>query len=95
MKSKVFGLRVPARGVPVLEAAIKRSGHSQAEFFRIAVEAACSRGDIAAASFAAGRSTGHSDASFLLAKFSEQLTEISKRLEKKESGVEAFEIEGE
>ena len=91
-QTKVFGLRVTGRGVAVLEKAIRKSGHSQAEFFRIAIEAACSAGDIEAAAYEAGRSRGHDDAGFLVGKFAERLTEISKRLEKK-SSVESFEIE--
>ena len=84
-KSKVYGLRIPARGVLVLEKAIRDSGHSQSEFFRIAIEAACSAGGIEAAAYQAGRSRGHDDAGYLVGKFAERLTETSKRLEHVES----------
>ena len=93
-KSKVYGLRIPGRGVRVLEKAIRKSGHSQSEFFRIAIEAACSAGGVEAAAFAAGRSTGHDDAGYLVGKFAEELAAIGKRLGKKDS-VETFEIEDE
>ena len=93
-KSKVYGLRVPARGVRVIEKAIRESGHSQTEFFRIAVEGACSLGGLEAAAYANGRAKGHDDAAFLIAKFAEELAAIGKRLEKKDS-VETFEIEDE
>ena len=92
-KTKVFGLRVSGRGIAVLEKAIRKSGHSQTEFFRIAVEGACSLGGLEAAAYANGRAKGHDDAAFLIAKFAEELAAISKRLEKK-SSVESFGVGG-
>ena len=84
-KSKVYGLRIPARGVLVLEKAIRDSGHSQSEFFRIAIEAACSSGGIEAAAYQAGRSRGHDDAGHLIAKFAEELAATGKRMEENDS----------
>lgn len=90
----MFGFRVPARGVPALEKAIQESGHSQAEFFRLAVEAAINGGDVAAAGFHSGEQAGLAKAGELIRHMAERMVELGERLERKgDSGVEAFEID--
>ena len=76
--SKIYGVRVPARLSRVLEKTIRKSGHSQSEFFRIAIEVACSQGGIQASAFAAGRSAGHDDAGHLISEFAEKLAAVGK-----------------
>ena len=64
--SKVYGLRVPARSIRVLEKAIRKSGHSQSEFSGSQSRRLARRGGIEASAFAAGRSAGHDDVGHLI-----------------------------
>ena len=94
--SKVFAVRIPARGVTVLEKAIDDSGLSQSAFFRIALEALINDADISAASFRNGEQAGLARAGELLrGGVIANLTALADRLEKKAdsaSGVESVEL---
>ena len=70
---KVFGLRVPPRGVKVLLREIKKSGLSQSEFFRVAIEAQMSAGGLPAVAFERGRVAGRKEVAFLLRKYAENI----------------------
>ena len=96
--SKVFAVRIPPRGVSVLEKAIEDSDYSQSQFFRIALEALVNGADISAASFRNGEQAGLARAGGYLRGSIANLTALADQLEKKAdsaSGVEsvAFSID--
>ena len=91
--SKVFGVRIPSRGVEVLQQAIADSGLSQSAYFKLALEGLCSPGGVQAAAHEHGRLLGRAQAAELFRHSAEQMISLSVRLEKKtHSDIEAFEI---
>ena len=94
--SKVFAVRIPARGVTVLEKAIADSDYSQSQFFRIALEALINGADISAASFRNGEQAGLARAGEMLrGGVIANLTALADHLEKKAdsaSGVESVDF---
>ena len=90
----MYGFRVPGRGVVILEKAIAESGRTQAEFFRMAVEALVNDGDVAAAAYHSGEQAGLARAGELLRGGAiANLTALADHLEKKgDSGIESVEL---
>ena len=91
--SKVFGVRIPSRGVAILEKAIDDSGLSQSAYFKLALEGLTSPGGVQAAAHEHGRLLGQAQAAELFRHSAEQMISLSVRLEKKNhSDIAAFEI---
>ena len=91
--SRVFGVRIPSRGVEVLQRSIADSGLSQSAYFKLALEGLCSPGGVEAAAHEHGRLLGRAQAAELFRRTAEQMISLSVRIEKmNQSDVEAFEI---